>query len=188
MGGPKEGLMLADGQPMIAHVLKPLSEVCVRIVVVGVCQSASLPPDILQLPDLHPGRGPLGGLETLLASGLDTGYLVVACDQPFLTPGLLRLLLGEDATLPRLFEPSDPRPDRKPGVRVDPFPGYFPTRLLRRIKAAMASSDTSMQHLIGSLAHSKTPVSWASLPASLRSGLKSINTPDDLRTLSPLLR
>lgn len=185
LGGPKEGLLLADGRPMIAHVLQPLSEVCEQIVVVGGCRG--LPSHILHLPDRHPGRGPMGGLETLLASGLGAGYLVTACDQPLLTPDLLRLLLGGDATRPRLFEPPNPHthPNGTGKVRVDPFPGYFPAHLLRRVRAALASGDASMQRLIGGLTRSKTPVSWVPLPASFRSALRSVNTPEDLRALYP---
>ncbi|HEX4810283.1 MAG TPA: molybdenum cofactor guanylyltransferase [Bryobacteraceae bacterium] len=53
------------------------------------------------LPDLHPGLGPLSGVETALASGLGHWNLVVACDMPELDAGWLSKLLeiGETGNL-----------------------------------------------------------------------------------------
>ncbi len=49
----------------------------------------------LELPfvlDLHPGRGPLGGLHAALANARTPWIFVIACDLPFATPELLRHL------------------------------------------------------------------------------------------------
>jgi len=49
--------------------------------------------EYLQLPvmaDIRPGKGALGGLFTALATATHPEVIVVACDMPFLNPGLLR--------------------------------------------------------------------------------------------------
>jgi len=42
--------------------------------------------------DLHEGRGPLGGFQAALAHASTPWILMIACDYPFVTPELLRLL------------------------------------------------------------------------------------------------
>ncbi|HET9477276.1 MAG TPA: molybdenum cofactor guanylyltransferase [Dehalococcoidia bacterium] len=54
--------------------------------------------------DRHTSRGPLAGLDAGLRAIGNPGAIVVACDMPFLNPGLLRymatLLDGHDAVVP----------------------------------------------------------------------------------------
>lgn len=56
--------------------------------------------------DLHPGKGPLGGIYTGLASSKSLYTLVVACDMPFLNVALLRYMMklspGFDAVIPKV--------------------------------------------------------------------------------------
>src|SRR3989338_1209190 len=81
-----------------------------------------------RIPDHKPDSGPLGGIETLLSSNLDTEYLVVACDQPLLTVELLqKLAKSTPSSNIRLFtfeSFSD----------INPFPGIYPSSLLPHIK------------------------------------------------------
>lgn len=51
--------------------------------------------------DLHPGCGPLGGLETALRQGQSAWTLITACDMPQLTVASLRLLLDGTGEVPR---------------------------------------------------------------------------------------
>jgi molybdopterin-guanine dinucleotide biosynthesis protein A len=172
MGRPKAILPLWDGDPMVAHVIRALTAVCGSIVSVG-----GTPTDfggVLHLPDPVRGRGPLAAMATLLSSAPAKAYLIVACDQPLITPELLRLLLpndSHDAQTARLFCPQEACP-------VDPFPGYYPATLYPVIQRVLSDDRPSVQKLIRSI-----PVTWVSLPDFLRPCLKSINTPEEFGQL-----
>jgi molybdopterin-guanine dinucleotide biosynthesis protein A len=95
MGRPKQALRLPNGKTMVEAVAAVLAEVCRRVVVVG---GADAPPGVRHIDDLRRGEGPLAGIEALLASGLDTQYLVCPCDVPLVTGSLLlRLTAGSRA-------------------------------------------------------------------------------------------
>lgn len=184
MGRPKEGVALSDGRRMIEHVIEPLRGVCQRVAIVGACRGYPIPAgiDIIHLNDSQPGEppqragslgtpgaGPLVAIATLLRSGLDSeGYLVVACDQPFLTSPLLGLLMEDRSPFPRFFRSEG-------GTPLDPFPGYFPVGWFLEIGRALQQGERSVRRLI-----ERTPVSWIPIPDEFRGFLKNINTPADL--------
>ncbi len=89
LGRPKHELKLPGGRTMLEAVAGALGEVCAQVVVVGDVETG-----LRRVIDLRPHQGPLGGIEALLASGLDSQYLVCPCDVPLVTGALLRRLTG----------------------------------------------------------------------------------------------
>ncbi len=168
MGVPKAGIRLWDGRPMLEHVLAPLRAVCGQVVVVGESRGYDVPAGVLRRDDLHPGSGPLAGIEALLSSGLASGYLVAACDQPFLTSELLARLLEGDPQEVRLF--------RVPGDGFQPFPGYYPDNWGPRVTEALRRGELSLRALIG-----PARADWPRLSAAEAEGLRSLNRPEDLQ-------
>jgi molybdopterin-guanine dinucleotide biosynthesis protein A len=108
MGEDKHELKLPDGRTMLEVATDVLGEVCARVVVVGDFETS-----VQRVTDLRPDQGPLGGIEAILASGLDTQYLVCPCDMPLVTPALLQRLTGPSqagATVFRVDGEDAPRP------------------------------------------------------------------------------
>jgi molybdenum cofactor guanylyltransferase len=167
MGSPKEGVRLWDGRPMIEHVMSALSAVCSRLVVVGECRGYRLPSGVEPLADLHPGAGPLAGIEAVLASGLDEAYLVAACDQPFLTPELLRGLLAADPARPCFFLGED--------GATHPLPAYLPSSWLPAVSRAVRGERLSVRKLIA-----ESDVCWAPADARTEASLGSVNSRAEL--------
>jgi molybdopterin-guanine dinucleotide biosynthesis protein A len=167
MGSPKEGVRLWDGRPMLEHVSDALARLCARLVVVGECRGYRLLDDVTRVPDLHPGSGPLAGIEALLASGLDEAYLVAACDQPFLTSDLLRGLLRGDPARPCFFLGE--------GGRVHPLPAYLPSSWLPMVSEAVREGRLSVRKLIA-----ESEVCWAPLAAQGEACLASVNSRAEL--------
>lgn len=173
MGEPKEGIVLWDGQPMIQHVLATLGRVCRHVVIIGQCRGFEIPDGspLVRLPDLRPGGGPLAGIETLLRSGLDSGYLVVACDQPLLREPLLRRLVTAAGARPCFLRPED-------GSWLGPFPGYFPAACLEQVDLALRRGVTSVRRVFA-----ESDVTWVPISPEEQSQLKSIDSPADLAEL-----
>jgi len=143
------------------------------VVVIGASRGFQVPAGVLHLPDLHPGDGPLAGLESLLAGGLDDRYLLAGCDQPLLTPDLLRRLTGRGSAGICLFHTGN-------AEDFFPFPGIYPAGLLPEVQAALAGGQRSMKRLL-----ERVGVTHLPLAAEAASALRSFNTPDDLAQLHP---
>ncbi len=98
MGRPKHALRLADGTTMIDAVTRALAEHCREVVVAGAVETS-----LKSIADLRPDAGPLGGIEAVLASGLDTQYLLCPCDLPLVTATLLGRLTKDSAAVATVF-------------------------------------------------------------------------------------
>lgn len=93
--------------------------------------------------DIHPGHGPMGGLETAFAQTSTTAILVVACDMPGLDPALLRLL-AEDPSGAHVVAP-------RVGRRIHPLCARWSRSTEARIKAAVASNQGTLMALLDEL-------------------------------------
>lgn len=174
MGRPKEGVVLWDGRPMIEHVVEAMQAVCRQVVIVGACRGWTPEPPIIRLDDRQPDHGPLGGIETLLASGLAGRYLVVGCDQPLLTPEMLRLLVAPpDPDVPCFLRAEN-------GAELDPFPGYFPAAWLPIARAGLRQGRLGLRNAIRGARSG-----WVALPETLRRGVASLNTPAEVLRANP---
>lgn len=169
MGRPKHDVPLADGRRMIDAVAETLGRVSARLVVVG-------PPGLLEgverVEDLRAGLGPLGGVEALLSSGIDTHYLVCGCDQPALTPELLRLLTAGDEPVRALRIEGDDTPQMLPLV--------VSSSLLSSVTTQLDDGRRALRRWLG-----RVGVAERRVPRELAAGLANVNTPDDLRRLDP---
>jgi molybdopterin-guanine dinucleotide biosynthesis protein A len=104
------------GKALIERVVGSLVPLTTEVlVVVGRPEQAAalhLPPSVRVVSDRYPGRGSLGGILSGVDASAEPWSLVVACDMPFLSPELLRHLIGEstnvDAVVPRLGGQPEP--------------------------------------------------------------------------------
>lgn len=180
MGRPKHELRLPDGRTMLEAVAAALTAVCARVVAVGGGGAG-----LAGIDDRRPGRGPLGGIDALLASGLDTQYLVCPCDLPLITPDLLARLTApapEAATCFRVEGETGPRPLP---LRIAAAAAPAVTRALDEDRGAVHALLREIEPLVvevpatdmTALANVNTPQAYAELCRGARDVLQS----DDAR-------
>jgi molybdopterin-guanine dinucleotide biosynthesis protein A len=104
MGQDKAWIEL-DGEPLIARVASVLAEVADEVIVVANDpRYESLGLRVVR--DRYPAGGALGGIATGVGAATHDTVLVAACDMPFLSADMWRLLLGHageaDVVIPRI--------------------------------------------------------------------------------------
>lgn len=101
MGKDKADIVLPSGKTMLSTAANQLSGTAVGRILVSGSQG---------VPDMRPGMGPLGGIETILHRSLPDAVLFIPCDMPYLKQALLR----------RMIESWQRSPGR-PAVVTSPF-------------------------------------------------------------------
>jgi molybdopterin-guanine dinucleotide biosynthesis protein A len=138
-------------------------------------------------PDLHPGSGPVAGIEAALRWAEEEkrpGALVAACDMPFLDSRALRLLVD--------FARRDPSTDavavRMGDGRKPPLCAWLSVRCLPAVECVVAGEDRSFAALLSSVATAWVPVEDVSRIRSPETMFFNVNTPDDLRRAERIAR
>jgi molybdopterin-guanine dinucleotide biosynthesis protein A len=157
MGAPKPLADLA-GRPLVEHVLAAASAAGLPAVVVAKA-TTPLPPgvEVWHEPDqpVHPLAGIVTALER--AGG---PVLAVACDMPFVEPGLLaRLAAGPEAAV-------------VVRGRLEPFPARYEPAWLPALRAAL-EHEASVTATLAALAP-------ATIPYGDAASLRSLDTPEAL--------
>ncbi len=166
MGRPKAGMRLSSGITMIEHVHAVLSEICPRVVLAGA------PPDLPsslntleRITDRIKDAGPIGGLEALLASDLDSEYLVLPCDLPRIDAATLHLLCNATGSLPIVLRTHK---------CLQPLVARYDAAILPEIRERMERGLYSLKAMLHDIDHTEIPV-----PAHLAAALQNVNTVRD---------
>lgn len=132
-------------------------------------------------PDVHPGAGPVAGIEAALRWAEEEGRpgaLVAACDMPFLDPRALRLLFD-------LARGANPSPDavlfRGEDGRNPPLCAWLSVRCLPAAERVLAEDDRSVRALLSSVAAAWVPMEEAARFRDPTTMFFNVNTPEDLR-------
>jgi molybdopterin-guanine dinucleotide biosynthesis protein A len=161
----------------IATALRPVSSEIV--IVSGAPTAASWLPGVRVIPDAWRTQGSLVGIHTAINYARGP-ILVVAWDMPFVTTGLLELLIAraessEYATLPE--GPSG----------VEPFCAVYRPACLPTIEAGLAAEDLRLSHMLACLPSyervAAADIARVGDPAKL---FFNVNTADDLATAERL--
>lgn len=167
MGRPKALLPVGD-TTLIEWVTARLAPTFDHLLVAGRDQT-HLPCGLYRylVPDIHPGAGPLAGVEAGLAATPHDTVLAIACDMPEVTPALARRLVaaaagGVDAVVPR--------------VRGEPQPACA---AYRRSAARPIANALSAGRYRAADVLSELKVAWLEDEDPLL--FANINTPEDYR-------
>lgn len=167
MGAPKQ-LLAIGGRPLgeiVAAALAPHVEVLCLLGDGEVSPALSALPRLADLPGV---RGPLAGVLAALGERPGGGWLLAACDQPWLTAEAVAWLVarrgeGDLAVLPR----------RAPG-RIEPFAGIYEAAAGPALQQ-IARGRASLQELAG---WQGVATPW--LPPRWRPAWRGVNTQREL--------
>ena len=108
MGGDPKALMELGGRPIVARVLDVVRQVTERVLLVTNTPDLYAFLGLPMVPDVFPEGGSLGGIYSGLRAAPGEAVFTVACDMPFLSAPVARLVLaraGEaDVVAPRIGE------------------------------------------------------------------------------------
>ena len=119
------------------------------------------------IPDLHPGFGPLSGIEAALAAAKAEWNLITACDLPGLGAQWLGRLLAAAQRSPRLCVAAEDAD----GI-VHPLCAVYRTACLPFVEGALSARRLRLLDLLDSL-----DALIVKIPATLH----NVNTPEDWR-------
>jgi molybdopterin-guanine dinucleotide biosynthesis protein A len=123
----------------------------------------------LHICDLHPGEGPLAGIEAALATRFGSGYIIIACDQPRLDKAILKRLVGGHPDRIHAFEV---------GGDIVPLPLYVPQSAWGVMVKVMQGDNRSIRHFIEAGKYKLIPLLASEAPL-----LQSVNTPEEYQEL-----
>lgn len=172
MGSPKALLPVGD-QALVQWIIASLAPAFDEVLVSG--PGSLLPPELrpVAVADLHPGAGPLAGLEAGLKRARHDTLVAVACDMPLVTESLARLLVrscrGHDAAVPR------------PAGRPEPACAAYRRSALPTIVQSVAEGRLAARQALISMDVRYLGEAELAAAGADRRTFWSINTPEDYR-------
>jgi molybdopterin-guanine dinucleotide biosynthesis protein A len=145
--GEDKAAMMFEGAPLLTRVARRLSRAVDELLVIGPQSLASLAPHVRVVEDALPALGPLGGLYTALTATTGACVFLVACDMPFIRPGLVRAMLAFaetrcDADVVAL----------EANGRIQPLHAVYSRECLPAVERALNARDHSLHALLAQLA------------------------------------
>ena len=178
--GKEKALIQLGGRPLIAHAVAKLRDVCSEVSILG--SNLDLAAYGPLVPDLHPGRGPIGGIEAALAHSQFDWSLLAPVDVPFLPAQFLRdwveRVTASDFFRAAIFE-----------VGGKPQPGVLLIHRSTRpsISAAIERGEYKLLPAL-SAAASGLSLDVERVGSACESWFTNVNTPEDLDRAKWLVR
>jgi molybdopterin-guanine dinucleotide biosynthesis protein MobB len=178
-GAPK-ALARVGGRRIVDRARDALSQVADPVVVIA--NDAGLFADLgLPIrPDDAPGLGALGGIRTALRWAMEmgrTGALVVACDMPFVSAGLLRAVADRAAS-----DDVDAVVPESGGRRgIEPLCAWYSLRCLPEIDRMLGEGERQAFRLADRIRTDRIPIGEVRRIGDPGILFLNVNTVDDLR-------
>lgn len=149
--GRDKALMPWHGRPLLLHMLRLVESVTETAVVLGPnSRYAAFCDNVWD--DLHPGLGPLGGLETALTRTRADWNLLVSIDAPTVTADILRALADATChTNAQAIVLRDPPSSDRSGAQLHPLCAMYHRNCLGLVQQCVRQRDLRMMNLLKKL-------------------------------------
>jgi molybdopterin-guanine dinucleotide biosynthesis protein A len=169
--GTDKAFLLLSGVPLIERIIAALRTLCSGIIVVTNSPERYRSYDVTVVTDALDQRGPLTGIYTGLLHTKDEYNLVVACDMPYLHPGLLAYLAGlageADVVAPSV------------GGRPEPLHAVYRTSIIGDIEAHLQQGRLRLQDLLQAVRVRYVTEQEIDRFDPSRRSFKNLNTPQE---------
>lgn len=182
--GEDKATKLLGGVPLYSYGHQLTRGLFARVRLVGTPQTEPTSP-LHPLPpveqDLNPGMGPLAGVETALAGAEEPWVFVLACDHPFVSPGLVKALAGmREADVDVVC----PRKDQT----AYPTVAFYRRGVVRAVRSALAAGDLALRDTVR-----RSRVRWLAgekleIADPQGRSLWNLNTTEDWRQAEAIVR
>ena len=175
MDGRDKGLILYEGQPLVAHALKVLSTVADHLLISANRSHAAYAAwgyPVVTDPDSE-FKGPLSGILAGMNAAETPFILAMPCDMPKVTQPLLEAILRRHRE-----QPDSPMVVAHDGERMQPLLMLVSTDLATSLQGYLASGERKVGGWVKEVSHLCADLS------SWQSDLININRPEDLGPLN----
>ena len=155
-GSPK-ALEPIQGVPLLHRVVDAVRSVVSHVVVVGDRPELRGAVDLPVLGDRRPGSGPLSGIDAALERAIELGLpgaLCVACDLPFLTSALLRMIVRRGLEEPEVVVVPDSGGPRG----CEPLCAWYSVGAAPAVERALRVGDRQLLSLLEAVRAYRIPV------------------------------
>lgn len=177
-GAPK-ALAVVGGRRIVDRVLDALAGAVPEVVINANEPGLYGDLDLAVVPDRHPGIGPLAGIHAALHHALLRGWpgvLVVACDLPFVTAEVLRLIVRRAAVFP-----ADAVVPESHGRRgVEPLCAFYSVECIPVVEAMIAQGERRAHTLLERVRTDRVPLADVRAAGDPHLLFHNVNTVSDL--------
>jgi len=173
--GSNKALLTVDGAPLIEGIYRTLARLFREVILV-----TNTPGEYTFLPcpmvgDRYPGAGPMAGLHAGLLASREDRIFLTACDTPFLSPDVIRMICAVDGEYDAVVPVG-------PGGK-EPLQALYRRRCLAMVEQALEQGDGKLLNLLDRLrTRLVTPEELAVIPDAAVS-FCNVNTPEEYATL-----
>lgn len=172
--GMEKGLLEFRGKALIRYSIEVLENLCSQIIISTHSSNYNHLGYPVQ-PDLIPDSGPIAGIYSCLVKTETDRNLILSCDTPNVTIGLMRLILDESGGY-QVVIPS-------PGEGMyEPLIGFYHKNNLPQLSHFIKSGNLKILDYIRTVRYKSIPV-YKNQAVSFPGQFMNINSPGDLINL-----
>jgi molybdopterin-guanine dinucleotide biosynthesis protein A len=177
--GREKPLQVVGGVSMIERVRAAVSHCVDELVIVTNRPDLYAFLGMPMISDIYSERGPLGGIQAALGQLRSPAALVVATDYPFLEPGALRRIVGEDpaggVVVPRV------------AGRLHPLCALYAKDCATVLEESLAKGELMVLSFVARLRQKVLDETELGGPEAASRIFFNVNTPEDLRRAEEIL-
>jgi len=173
--GQDKTLMTFNNETLVEHTIKEMKKIADEIIIASNDTNKYNLPGLIEIPDIYPGMGPLGGMHAGLIKAKNDYAFVVSCDMPLFSSKLASFLLeqraGYDVVVPEI------------GEYLEPLCAVYSKRCIKAIEKCLRTDIRKVIKFYPDVKVLKVSKSELSNVGEAETLFFNLNTPEDYQVL-----